>query len=48
MINDSNDHEKKKKKKKKDSNWIWTFLPLILRIINAQSLDNYLSKRSDD
>lgn len=39
---------KKKKEKKKDSNWIWTFLRLILRIINAQSLDNYLSKRSDD
>ena len=40
--------QKQKQKKNKNSNWIWTFRRFILRIINAQSLDNYLSKRSDD
>ena len=48
MIMKKTKNKNKNKKKNKNSYWIWTFRHLILRIINAQSLDNYLSKRSDD
>ena len=45
MINDSNNYEKIKIKTVIVFGLSGRF---ILRIINAQSLDNYLSKRSDD